>query len=49
MESVNQFAKIGELRSESTAIKNFSNHCWSAHDHCVCCCLRRKSVIRSCV
>ena len=24
MESVNQFAKIGELRSESTAMKNFS-------------------------
>jgi len=20
------------------------NHYWSAHDHCVCCCLRRKSV-----
>jgi len=21
-----------------------TNHYWSAHDHCICCCLRRKSI-----
>jgi len=43
MEGVNQFAKIGKLRSESTVLK-ILNHYWSAHDHCVFCCLRRKNV-----
>jgi len=43
MESVNQFEKIRKWRSESTVRKK-TNHYWSSHDHCVCCCLRRKSV-----
>jgi len=35
-------------KSESNSLKvrlaKIINHYWSAHDHCVCCCLRRKSV-----
>jgi len=42
MESVNQFAKIRKWRSVSTVNKNSKS--WSAHDHWVCCVLRRKSV-----
>jgi len=44
MESVNQFVKIRKWRSESTVSKKLLNNYWSAHDHCVCCCLWRKSV-----
>jgi len=28
----------------SQILKKILNHYWSAHDHCVRCCLRRKSV-----
>jgi len=35
-------------KSENDALKvqslNILNHYWSAHDHCVCCCLQHKSV-----
>jgi len=43
MESVSQFAKI---RNDALKVRSekILNHYWSAHDHCVCCCLRRKTV-----
>jgi len=44
MESVNQFAKIGKLRSESTVIKKLSIITEVPTITAFCCCLRRKSV-----
>jgi len=41
MESVNQFAKMALWKSVQEKILY---HYWSAHDHCGCCCLQRKSV-----
>jgi len=43
MESVNQFEKFENDALKVWSLKN-PNHYLSAHDHCVCCCLRRKSV-----